>query len=289
MKINKKATLATAGVLSIGALAAIFGTMAFFTDTTKETNTFTVGSNVDITMYEQQRAYENGVLVGLEDFEQGKTLLPLTGSEEGSGFDAQHVTLAKNYMDKIVTVENTGETDAYVRVYVGVPLMLDNENASDNLLHFNFGRNDNNVKTDDTKPSSTQQWIWKPGGQWNYIEDNITITATDGSGDTTSVPYAIYYADYATTLAKEETTVRYINGAYLDSNITNIEFDDTANTTTITRKGDAHSPFLLNFSVNKYGLQLPVYAVAVQADGFDSATAAMNAAGFTSTVNPFNL
>ena len=52
-KTTKRATLATAGVLAIGALAATMGTMSYFTDVDNATNTFTVG-DVDITLYESQ-------------------------------------------------------------------------------------------------------------------------------------------------------------------------------------------------------------------------------------------
>lgn len=53
MKLNKKATLSLAAVLGIGAIAAIIGTTAYFTDTDTQTNTFTVG-NVDIAVVESQ-------------------------------------------------------------------------------------------------------------------------------------------------------------------------------------------------------------------------------------------
>lgn len=53
MKLNKKATLSAAAVLGIGAIVAVIGTNAFFTDTKSTTNTFTVG-DIDIKLYESQ-------------------------------------------------------------------------------------------------------------------------------------------------------------------------------------------------------------------------------------------
>lgn len=52
MKINRRTVLSTAAVLGVAALIA-GGTIAYFTDSDSETNTFTVG-NVDIELYESQ-------------------------------------------------------------------------------------------------------------------------------------------------------------------------------------------------------------------------------------------
>lgn len=52
MKINRRTVLSTAAVLGVAALIA-GGTIAYFTDTEKTDNNFTVGS-VDVTLYESQ-------------------------------------------------------------------------------------------------------------------------------------------------------------------------------------------------------------------------------------------
>jgi predicted ribosomally synthesized peptide with SipW-like signal peptide len=57
-KSTKRTTLATAGILTIGALAGVIGSMSYFTDTETTTNRFIVG-NVDITMYESQLHRQN--------------------------------------------------------------------------------------------------------------------------------------------------------------------------------------------------------------------------------------
>lgn len=50
---TKRTTLAVAGVLAIGALAATMGTISYFTDVDNATNEFTVG-NIDIELFESQ-------------------------------------------------------------------------------------------------------------------------------------------------------------------------------------------------------------------------------------------
>lgn len=62
MKINRKTVLTTAAVLGVAALA-VGGTIAYFTDSDDETNTFTVG-NMDITLYESQLHRQNSGRMG---------------------------------------------------------------------------------------------------------------------------------------------------------------------------------------------------------------------------------
>lgn len=312
MKLNKRATLSAAAVLSLGAIVAILGTTAYFKDTESKTNVFTVG-NVTLNVTEKQRSADGDYsttcdINSLPEFNQEKVITPIIGSETSGHYDACHmpdIEYTKNYGDKIVTIKNTGNSDAYVRAYVAVPETLDNaQNASDNLLHFNFGRNDNDQKTDDTSYDTNKQltssgdWLWassvdlsgdKAVVSWKSYNDNaFTIKSLDGSA-TTTTRYTIYYADYNGDsnndgkLGAGNTAPRFLNGAYLDANITDITrtVADTpaGGTTTITKttqQGD--STYTLDFNVDKYGLQMPVYVVAVQADGFDSADAAFTAA-----------
>ena len=86
--MTKKKVLAVAGVLGIAALVLSAGTLAYFTDTDKATNTFTMG-NVDIKLIEEQRN-EDGT--ALEDFEQDKVLMPLVGSAQDSHKDQWGMT-----------------------------------------------------------------------------------------------------------------------------------------------------------------------------------------------------
>lgn len=133
--MKKKLTLVVTCVVLVAAMV-IGGTLAYFTDTDDATNTFTAG-NVKIDLIEQERG-ENGLV----PFEQGKKLYPIVGSAQGEK-DEYGMPIAKNYVDKMVTIENTGSEKAYIRAYFAIPSALDDGyetfNAGMNVLHFNFG------------------------------------------------------------------------------------------------------------------------------------------------------
>lgn len=119
--MKKKLTLVVTCVVLVAAMV-IGGTLAYFTDTDKATNTFTVG-NVKIDLIEQQKGEK-----GLEAFMQGKTLVP------GKSNDG-------NAVSKIATVKNTGSNDAWVWAELRIPkYLVSNEyptNESKNALHWN--------------------------------------------------------------------------------------------------------------------------------------------------------
>ncbi|MDY2982457.1 MAG: SipW-dependent-type signal peptide-containing protein, partial [Eubacteriales bacterium] len=138
----KKRIVTIALVVALVAIAAV-GTLAYFTDTDEATNTFAVG-NVEIKLIEQQRQAdeEGNKTTNLENFEQDKKLYPIVGSAQGEK-DALGMPTAKNYVDKMVTIQNTGSEKAYIRAYFAIPSALDDGyetfNAGLNVLHFNFG------------------------------------------------------------------------------------------------------------------------------------------------------
>lgn len=243
----KKRIISLALVVCLAAIAIMGATMAYFTDTEKATNTFTVGG-VKIDLIEQQRN-EDGT--ALEAFEQDKNLMPIVGSAQGD-HDTFDMPTAKNYVDKIITVENTGVSDAYVRAYWAIPAILDDGDptfdASANSLHFNMG--------------DTDKWAWKTNGAWNFF-----ATTIDG------IVYNVYYADYQDVLAPEEVTARFTKGLYLDKNV--------------DMNAEGH---LVKGNVDlgdwSDGIVCPVAAVAVQAEGFATAAEALNQA-FPASFNPF--
>ena len=104
--------------VALAAIAIVGASLAYFTDTDNETNTFAVG-NVKIDLIEQERG-ENG----LQPFTQGKKLSPIVGSAQGEK-DELGMPTAKNYVDKMVTVRNTGSEKAYIRAYFAIPAALD--------------------------------------------------------------------------------------------------------------------------------------------------------------------
>ena len=252
----KKKVLSLCLVVALIATAAICGTMAYFTDTDNATNTFTAGG-VKIDLIEQQ---VNEAGTALEYFEQNQVLMPIVGSAQGEK-DNFGQPVAENYIDKMVTVENTGKSDAYVRAYFAIPSALDDGyetfNAGANILHFNFGNNNN-------ESTYGVQWNWKHDGKWNYFETTIN-----------DVAYNVYFADYYKPLAAGKTTEQFVSGVYLDSHV------DMENGKYIdTRFPNA------DLSILEDGVSCPVYAVAVQTAGFDSVDAAVTAA-FGANFNPF--
>ena len=143
--MNKRRILAIAMSLCIVAILAVGASLAYFTDTDNATNTFTVG-NVEIKLIEEERDGNNGT----KPFTPNKKLYPIVGSAQGEK-DALGMPTAKNYVDKMVTIQNTGSEKAYIRAYFAIPSALDNGyedfNAGLNVLHFNFG---NKVAEDGT-------------------------------------------------------------------------------------------------------------------------------------------
>lgn len=255
----KKKITAIALVICLVAVAIVGGSLAYFTDTDKATNTFTVGG-VAIDLIEQERGAN-----GLQDFTQEKILMPIVGSAQGEK-DEYGQPLAKNYVDKMVTIENTGKSDAYIRAYFAIPSALDDGydtfNAGANVLHFNFGN-------EDGATTMGNQWIWKQdNGKWNYFETTI-----DG------VAYNVYFADYYQALPAGDTTEQFVSGVYLDKSFDCQDGKYYAFGKEIDLSG------LINTD-GELVVNCPVFAVAAQADGFDNAAAAIDAA-FGAQYNPF--
>ena len=257
--MKKKLTLVVTCIVLVAAMV-IGGTLAYFTDTKNATNTFTVG-NVKINLIEQQRGKN-----GLVPFEQNKKLYPIVGSAQGEK-DEYGMPIAKNYVDKMVTIQNTGSEKAYIRAYFAIPSALDDGyetfNAGMNVLHFNFG---NKVENGVVTSTEGAEWIWTHGSKWNYFE----TTLSDG------IKYNVYYADYYQAVDAGATTEQLVQGVYLDKS-----FD---------MKDGVPYAFGKAFTVDAdwdwSAVSCPVFAVACQAEGFDSASAAMDAA-FGTNYNPW--
>lgn len=226
----KKKILSLCLVIALAATAVIGGTLAYFSDTDAQKNTFTTG-NVAIDLWED---FGDNDAQGIEE------LIPATGS-------AQAGTL-KNGIEKEVYVENTGSEDAYVRVHIAIPSILDNAqpdfDASKNVLHFNYGK----------ETVADGKWNWSnsvdgtTGSNWN------SYTATIDN-----ISYNVYVVTYETKLAKGDVTVDAIEQVYLDSKTTNDDITKIKETL-----GD-----------NWY---IYVVAEGTQAEGFTDAYNALNTA-----------
>lgn len=226
----KKKILAICLVVALAATAVIGGTLAYFTDTDAQKNTFTTG-NVAIDLWED---------FGDNDAEGIEKLLPATGS-------AQAGTL-KNGIEKEVYVTNDGSEDAYVRVHIAIPSILDdaqpNFDASKNVLHFNYA------------PETVED------GKWNWSNSVDGTTGSNWNFYTTTIDsksYNVYVVTYETKLAKGESTVDAMSQVYLDSKTTNEDITRIKETL-----GD-----------NWY---IYVAAEGTQAEGFDDAYTALNTA-----------
>lgn len=257
MTKKKIVSLCLAAVLVVMAVAG--ASLAYLTDTKQADNTFTVG-NVKIDLIEQQRG-ENG----LEDFEQNKKLLPIVGSAQGEK-DAYGMPTAKNYVDKMITVKNTGSEDAYIRTYFAIPSALDDGyetfNAGKNVLHFNFG---NKIVDGEVITTYANDWTWTHDGKWNYFE-----TVIDG------IKYNVYFADYNTPVAAGATTEQFVSGVYLDKSFEMKEDGAYAFGEQIT----------LDEGWNWNNVSCPVFSVACQSGGFATPAEAFESA-FGAQYNPF--
>ena len=256
----KKKITALGLCVALLAIAVVGASLAYFTDTDEATNTFAVG-NVKIDLIEQQ---VNKAGTALEDFQQNQVLMPIVGSAQGEK-DNFGQPVAENYIDKIVTIKNTGKSDAYIRAYFAIPSALDDGyetfNAGLNVLHFNYGNKDG---------ASTygNQWNWKNDGKWNYFETTI-----DG------VAYNVYFADYYQPLTAGATTEQFVSGVYLDKSFDMQDGKYYAYGKEIDLSG-------LIGQDGELTVKCPVFAVACQAEGFDSAAAAVEAA-FGAQYNPW--
>lgn len=257
----KKKILSLCLVVALAATAIIGGTLAYFTDTDNETNTFTT-ANVKIDLIEQQRNDEG---TDLEDFENNKVLYPIAGSAQGEK-DWFGLPTAGNYVDKIVTVKNLA-SDAYVRVYYAIPTVLDNVgDASQNILHVNDGNKfvaaGNKTDGDAINADYTA-----------YMGKETLLTTAYNIG---GVNYNIYYRDYNKDLSKNEVTgAAFIVGLYLDKGV---DYNNETQKYTINGAD-------INFDFSN-GVSIPVFAVGVQSQGFDTCAAAVEAA-FGANYNPW--
>lgn len=256
-------------LVAVIALIAIAGaSLAYFTDTDEATNTFAVG-NVKIKLIEQQR---NDTGTALEDFEQNKTLMPLVG--DTSSKDKFGLTTAKNYVDKVVTVKNTGNSDAYVRVLIAIPADLEGSTPATNIIHWDKG--DKFTLKGDYQFSVTPQPA-NPNYDTKCVYKNENKTATiDG------IVYNIHSFTYTDALSSGKTTeYASLVGFYLDKNIDGY-YDEENEKFVYTTKDANGNTIDITYDLTQ-GVKIPVYAQAIQAAGFNSATEA-----FTESALPIN-
>lgn len=198
-KLKKVLLMCTAYVL-VAALA-IGGTIAYLRDSDSDVNVMTLG-NVSIRQNEEQRVdpSKNGTLTeaDIEDFEQAKPIYPYVdvNLNGAMGDDYEEITfpngqtnklfIGDNAIDKLVSVTNTGKTDAYVRTIIALEAPTDKIDLSFN-------------STD-----------WK-----------MDKTASSYSIEVDGVKYDLFVCEYKNVLKPGETTPYSLMQIILDGTATN--------------------------------------------------------------------
>lgn len=233
--MNKKKLLVLAMTLSIVAILAIGGTLAYFTSTDEDENTFTFG-NVEIIQREHQRlqgdeytAHNDGAPEFdaeneyLEEFEDDKNIFPAVLSKlqkeeiTVSEYDFKIRSLEGNYVDKIVNVYNSGSQEAYIRTIIAVPNMNgydDNKNASENPLHWNYL---------DASDFGGTGWDWNGTNDDEVTSQDDKIPAVKINGK----EYDLYVATYNEAVPAATWTSPSMVGFYLDDSV---DFDNETKT-----------------------------------------------------------
>ena len=134
-------------VVAITAALAVGGTMAYLTDTDDDVNVMTIG-NVKIQQIEQERVdpETSGPDAALQDFQNDKPLYPAV-LEPGfqwdtNGIDFWDPSKINNEQDKIVSVKNTGDYDAFVRTVFAFEAGGYTWEQFQEKLHLNINEND---------------------------------------------------------------------------------------------------------------------------------------------------
>ncbi len=171
---NRKLLLIVSLVLAL--TMSLGGTLAYLTDTDEAVNVMTLG-NVDIEQHEKDAA---GNI-----FEQGQPLYP-------AYIEGEKITGA---IDKVVTVENTGNSDAYVRTWIAFEVGTMAEDRFEAVIHKEIAK----------------EGLTLSEGKFFEIED---------------VNYYVVCATYDEALAAGKTTTPSLMKVYMDPDAKN---EDVAN------------------------------------------------------------
>ena len=244
----KKKVLTVALAVALLAIM-VSGSLAYFTAEDKATNTFTVGSvRIDI--------WENGNPTDTDTLVFEKPLVPVVNM----GDPVSDV----GYAAKAVKVKNTGKSDAYIRLHIAVPTSL-------------IGYLE--LKAD------------LENSGWIYRGDANGSSAATVAG----VEYTVFTYDYQQTVVGGGFTAELLKGAYLRSEVdiqdnpatasADLEFCKPNGDGSYTFSGFvAHQKVTEGYASNT--VSILVAAEAIQAQGFDGATNALNS-GFGQGKNPW--
>lgn len=245
--MKKKTILVAAIAVMLVAALVVGGTLAYFTDTDKATNTFTTGK-VDITLNEK--------------FDKDNAKL-LPGSQK------------QNAIQKEVTISvEEGSEDAYVWYEWLIPAALDSTDGStgtNNIVHVNspgstwdkYRENNNYWAKDQTEALPLEKtWDHDPEVE---LKSGAGPQGFVGTETIDGILYNKYVTLYHGKLSAGQTTTMGMSQVYMDKNVdVNADGQYTINGTPI------------NYDFSK-GVNIIVRAYGIQADGFDDVYAAYTA------------
>ena len=244
----KKKIITLCLIVCLLAIAIAGVTLAYFTAEDSSDNVFVMkGIKIEL----------------LEDFVQDSTLVP--GLE----------------VNKDVSVANTGELDAYVRVHIAIPSALDAGTPlaeyERNYLHWVFSE----------ESVANGQWSWLQtltDGVGYNTEDKLNSYQTNIDG----VEYTVYVATYRQALkAGEKTATQALDKVFIDPCV-DCEWDSEKECYFYTDDKDN------KVSPKDYGkdgsLEIKVIAEAAQTETFTDAYDALNTAfGVPGDYDPWNI
>ena len=248
MKNCKKIILMCLAMVLVASLA-IMGTVAYLTSDDSKTNVMTVGS-VEIKQIEQEYNAD-GELV---DFTQAKPLMPYVGTlgwkntTEADG--AYRSFTMNNVVDKYVSVENTGKSDAYVRTVFAFE--MGEYAAVDQFRNTVIGVSRNSA--DGAEFDFDGTWVW----------NDPFVAVIDGEN------YMVWEAVHSTAVAPDTTTIPSLLQVYMNKTCDNEEVTKV--------DGNENGTY-----------DILVFSQAVQTAGFDSAQEALDEAfgAITSVTHPW--
>ncbi len=195
-----KRTILKLLAVCIALLVSVGSTIAYLTDTDADVNVMTLG-RVEIDLIERERidqTLSSSISNNLMDFQDDHPIIPgVYPTKEVTGNEVDFwPNSVNNAIDKIVSVTNTGNSAAYVRLWFAFEVTNDNS-FFDKKLHLN---------------KNNKEW------QWDFLkekDDSYTYLSLDGSR------YVVAVATYPQELAVGTTTPVSLRQVLLDASATN--------------------------------------------------------------------
>ena len=237
-------------------LAALFisigSTIAYLTDTDGDINVMTLG-RVEIDLIEQERRDDGS----LTDYQDNHPILPGVYQNDPPTDANGYWQDVHNAVDKIVSVKNTGNTSAYVRIWFAFEVTAD-DNFFDEKLHLN------KTESDD--------WYWEflrdADGSYTFLEQN-------------GARYVMAVATYTRELPSNESTSVSLRQVLLDASVTNEDLIDL---------GEKYSIFVVAQAVQAQGFNEVAMMRTYSDTALSNAITALNAGFGVPSVetNPFD-